>query len=118
MRMLLVEDHPIFRFGVRHLVSQRWPDAEVAEADSLGAALAVLRDSVWDMAIVDLNLPDAKGVESITQILRAAEGVRILVLSLHDEVAYARQVLRLGAHGYLAKEHATDELIHARICPA
>lgn len=113
MRILLVEDHPIFRFGVRHLVSQRWPDAVVAEADSLEAALAMLRDAPWDIAIVDLNLPDAQGVESVTQILRLAEGIRILVLSLHDEVAYARQVLRLGAHGYLAKEHATDELIHA-----
>lgn len=113
MNILLVEDHPVFRFGVRHLLLQRWPDATVGEADSLEAALSALRAGTWDLAIVDLNLPDALGVESITQLHRAAPGLRILVLSLHDELAYARQVMQLGAQGYLTKEHTTDELIHA-----
>lgn len=113
MNILLVEDHPIFRFGVRHLVLQRWPDATVGEADSLHSALAIAHAHAWDIAVVDLNLPDAKGVESVTQIHRALPATRILVLSLHDELAYAKQLLRLGAQGYLTKEHATDELISA-----
>lgn len=113
MKILLVEDHPIFRFGVRQLLLQRWPDATVGEADSLQAALTAVQASGWDIAVVDLNLPDAQGVESVIQIHHAAPALRILVLSLHDELAYARQVLRLGAQGYLTKEHATDELIHA-----
>jgi len=113
MKILLVEDHPIFRFGVRHLVLQRWPDATVGEADSLQTALSAVHTDAWDIAILDLNLPDAKGVESVTQIHRAAPATRILVLSLHDELAYARQLLRLGAQGYLTKEHATEELISA-----
>ncbi|MBI2749796.1 MAG: response regulator [Burkholderiales bacterium] len=113
MNILLVEDHPIFRFGVRHLVTHRWPDAHVGEAETLAAALACTRAQAWDVAVVDLNLPDAQGVESVSQLHRAAPDMRILVLSLHDEVAFAKQVMRLGAMGYLTKEHATDELVTA-----
>ena len=72
-----------------------------------------MQAGAWDIAIVDLNLPDAQGVESVTQIRRAAPAMPMLVLSFHDELAYATQVLRLGAQGYLTKEHATDELITA-----
>lgn len=113
MNILLVEDHPIFRFGVRHLVLQRWPDAVVGEADSLQNAMSMLPQRAWGIAVVDLNLPDVQGIESVIQLHRVAPALRILVLSLHDELAYARQVLRLGAQGYLTKEHATDELITA-----
>jgi two-component system, NarL family, invasion response regulator UvrY len=113
MKILLVEDHPIFRFGVRHLVSTRFPDAEIAEAGSLADALVAARAHAWDIAVVDLNLPDAQGVESVPQLRRAAPNMRILVLSLHDEVAFAKQVFRQGANGYLTKDHATDELVHA-----
>lgn len=113
MKILLVEDHPIFRFGVRHLVAHRWPDAQIGEAGSLAEAVQVARSGAWDLAVVDLNLPDADGVESVTQLHRVAPGMGMLVLSLHDEVAFAKQVLRQGAKGYLTKEHATDELVAA-----
>lgn len=113
MNILLVEDHPIFRFGVRHLVAHSWPDAHIGEAGSLADALQAVRAGAWTLAVVDLNLPDAEGVESVTQLHRLAPGMGILVLSLHDEVAFAKQVMRQGARGYLTKEHATDELVAA-----
>jgi two-component system, NarL family, invasion response regulator UvrY len=113
MRILLVEDHPIFRFGVRHLLLQRWPEAQVQEAESLHKALSAIQSSAWDVAIVDLNLPDSVGIEAVTHIHRAASQMHILVLSLHEEAAYARQVLLQGAQGYLTKENAPDQLIVA-----
>lgn len=113
MRVLLVEDHPIFRFGVRHLIAQRWQDADIGEAQTLASALEAVKNSAWDLAIVDLNLPDSQGIESVTQIRRAARHLPLLVLSLHDETAYARQVIQQGAQGYLTKENAPDELIAA-----
>ncbi|MDP1999894.1 MAG: response regulator transcription factor [Rhodoferax sp.] len=113
MKILLVEDHPIFRFGVRHLLQSRWSGLVLEEVDTLAAALHAARLQHWDLALVDLNLPDAVGVESVSQLHRAAPDLPILVLSLHDEVAFARQVMRLGAKGYLNKEHATDELLAA-----
>lgn len=113
MNILLVDDHPVFRFGVRHVVLQRWPQAHVAEADTLSQALREVRGSPWDLAVVDLNLPDAQGIESVSQLHRAVPGLRMLVLSLHDEATFAAQVMRQGAMGYLTKEHATDELVAA-----
>jgi DNA-binding NarL/FixJ family response regulator len=112
MNILLVEDHPIFRFGVRQLLQQRWPDAVFGEAGSLAEALAAARRHPWDVAVVDLNLPDAEGVEVVSQLRRVA-GLRLLVLSLNAEAAYAQRVLQLGASGYLAKDRAAEELVAA-----
>lgn len=113
MNILLVEDHPIFRFGVRQLIAQRWPTAAIGEADSLAAAIAAVRRQPVDAAVVDLNLPDAEGIESVSQLRRAAPGLRLIVLSLNAESAYATRVLQLGAAAYLTKDRAADELILA-----
>lgn len=113
MKVLLIEDHPIFRFGVRHLIQQRWPDAVCGEAGSLAEALAAVRRETWNVAVADLNLPDADGVEVVSQLLRATAGLRLLVLSLNAEAAYARRVLQIGAAGYLAKDRASEELVAA-----
>lgn len=113
MKILLLEDHPIFRFGVRQLLSQRWPDAEIVEAGTLAAALQLVRRDGLQVAIIDMNLPDAQGLESVSQLHRAAPNLRLLVLSLHVEATYATRVLELGAAGYLTKDRASDELITA-----
>jgi DNA-binding NarL/FixJ family response regulator len=113
MRFLLVEDHPIFRIGMRQLITQHWCDAVISEAQTLQSALHTLQGSNWDLVIVDINLPDSQGIESVTQIRRAARNLPMLVLSLHEETAYARQVIQQGAQGYLTKDNAPDELIAA-----
>lgn len=113
MNVLLLEDHPIFRFGVRHLLMQRWPEAVITEAGTLADALAVVRQQGFDVAVVDLNLPDSEGIEVVSQLRRTAPTLRLLVLSLNTEAAYARRALQLGAVGYLAKDRATEELITA-----
>lgn len=110
MKILLLEDHPIVRLGVRQLISRRWPDADVVEASTLAAALQTLRDGEPDAAVVDLNLPDTDGLESVIRLRRAAPRLRILVLSLNDELAYATRAMQLGAAGYLNKDRAADEL--------
>ena len=113
MKFLVVEDHPIFRFGVRHLIRERWRDADIAEASSLAQALQQAHGGGCDLAILDLNLPDSQGMESVSRLRRAVPAMPMLVLSLHEEVAYARQAIQLGAQGYMAKENAPDELIAA-----
>lgn len=113
MKILLLEDHPIFRFGVRQLINQRWPDAAISEAGTLADALAACRRSPCELAVVDLNLPDTDGLEAIPHLRRAVPGLRLLVLSLNSETAYARRALKLGAAGYLAKDRAAGELIQA-----
>ncbi len=113
MNILLVEDHPIFRFGVRRLLENRWQDVHVHEVETLQSALDALMHSAWDLAIVDLKLPDAMGIEAVAQLRRAARNLRMLVLSLHEESTYARQALLQGAQGYITKDHAPEHLIHA-----
>lgn len=113
MKILLLEDHPIFRLGVRQLVARRWPEAELVEAATLAEALRESRRDPPQAAVVDLNLPDAEGLESVSQLRRALPAMRLLVVSLNAEAGYATRVLQLGAAGYLAKDRAADELVQA-----
>lgn len=113
MNILLLEDHPIFRFGVRQLVARRWPEASICEAGTLAEALAASRQTHFELAVADLNLPDTEGLEVISQLLRALPRVRLLVLSLNSETVYAQRALKLGAMGYLAKDRAAGELVTA-----
>lgn len=113
--MLIVEDHPVVRFGVRHLIEQDGHDGEIGEATSLADALARVRDQPWDVVLLDLSLPDTSGLEGLLRLRRAVPTVPILILilSMHDEAAYAARALQAGASGYLTKEHATTELLSA-----
>jgi len=113
MRILIIDDHPVMRFGVRQLIEQRWPDTEIGEADTLEQGLKLARSDSWDVAVLDLSLPDASGLEGLTHLRRAHASLPILVLSMHDETAYASRALQQGASGYLTKEHATAELVSA-----
>lgn len=113
MNILLVEDHPIFRFGICQMIIRHWPKANICETDTLAAASDAVRKQHFDVALVDLDLPDAKGMESISQLHRTAPSLPLLVLSLHHETSYAIRALQLGAVGYLAKDRTAEELLHA-----
>lgn len=113
MKIILIEDHPIFRIGVRQLILQRWPEAKVVETGTLTEALVAVRGESFQLAIVDLNLPDTHGLEALSQLARATPKTRLLVLSFNSEAAYAQRALQMGAAGYLTKDHAANELITA-----
>lgn len=112
-RFLLLEDHPIVQLGLSQLIATRWPQSTVETASTLVEAQRLVANTSYDMAIVDLNLPDASGLESVSLLRRQAPQLRLLVLSLNDEAAYAQRVLQLGAAGYLSKDRAPTELIQA-----
>ncbi|MCB1955733.1 MAG: response regulator transcription factor [Rhodocyclaceae bacterium] len=113
MRIILLEDHPIFRFGVAQLLRSRWPDVEVAEAATLAEARRLAGSGRWDLVLADLNLPDSHGLESVANLTRALPGVPLLVLSLSSEPDYALRAMQLGAAGFLAKDGAASELLTA-----
>jgi DNA-binding NarL/FixJ family response regulator len=113
MNLLLVEDHPIFRIGVRQLVQQHWPTATIREAGTLAEAMEAVHERFFDLAVVDLNLPDTSGIEALSQMRRMAPATKVLVLSLNSEAAYAQRSLQLGASGYLTKDRAASELVAA-----
>ncbi|WP_077032993.1 response regulator transcription factor [Pelomonas sp. KK5] len=110
MRLLLVDDHPLMRVGVSHLVREEWPDIAIDEADTIAAALARIAAHKPDLVVLDLSLPDASGLEGASRVLRALPGVPLLVLSLNAEAAYAARLMQMGAAGYLPKDRAADEL--------
>jgi two-component system invasion response regulator UvrY len=110
---LLVEDHPIVQLGLRQLISSRWPQARIDATGTLAEAKTLATNSPYDIAVIDLNLPDASGLDTVAGLRRLAPDLRLLVLSLNDEAAYAQRVLQLGAQGYLSKERAATELIQA-----
>ena len=112
-KILLVDDHPIVRQGLAELIEQE-PDLSVCgEAETAPEALEAIVTMKPDIAIVDVSLPDASGVELIKEIKAGHADVPVLVLSMHDETLYAERVLRAGAKGYIMKEEATETVMVA-----
>lgn len=111
MRILLIDDHPLVRAGARQLLAEHWPDAQILEAGDLASGLA--QADGCTLAVIDLSLPDARGLESLVTLRRRVPQVPVLVLSMHAETAYAARALQLGASGYLTKDRAGSELIAA-----
>lgn len=113
MRVLVVDDHPIIRLGVIHLIRGAWPEAEIDEAENVAQAKASVAAQRPDLITLDLQMPDTQGAEAVVQMLRATSGVPILVLSHNADPHHAQRILQLGAAGYLSKDRAPDELVKA-----
>ncbi len=112
-RILVVDDHPIVRRGLRQLFDDE-PDMEVVgEAEDTTDALEQLKAVEPDLVIVDLSLKSGHGLELIPQIKAKNERVKMLVSSMHDESLFAERVLRAGASGYISKQESPSELIKA-----
>jgi len=110
-RVLLVDDHPLVRQGIRMLVGAE-PDLEVCgEAEDAAGALRVLKDVGADVAVVDLTLKDSSGLELIKDIHQRFPKVRVLVVSMRNEGLYAERALRAGARGYVTKEEGPEEVL-------
>ena len=111
MKILIVDDHAIVRDGLSRLLAADG-DHEVKLAATGREALIAARSFRPDLVILDLNLPGLGGLELLRRLV-AIEAGRILVLSMHAEPLYARRSLEAGAHGYVSKNAAPDELLAA-----
>src|SRR5205814_7141268 len=112
-RMVIVDDHPLFRKGLEQLINSHDGFAVCGEAENGPAAMGIIRRIVPDLVIVDLNLPGANGIELIKNIRAEFPKLTILVLSMHDESLYAVRALRAGAQGYVMKHEAMANVIQA-----
>jgi DNA-binding NarL/FixJ family response regulator len=112
-RVLIVDDHPIVRMGVRAILEQAQRFEVCGEAGSVPEALRLLSAENPDVTLLDLTLGGRDGADFVSQCLRICPQTRILVLSQHDESLYAERVLKAGAHGYLMKGEALDDLLDA-----
>jgi len=111
--VVLADDHPVVRAGVRTLL-QAQPSlkvvAEFADLPSTVRGVPTLRP---DVLVLDLAMAGSSSLTAIPGLLASSPGLRLIVLTMHDEPGFAREALRLGAHGYVLKEAAADELVLA-----
>ncbi len=113
IRVMLVDDHAVVRFGFRMLL-EAGGDIEVAsEADSGELAYQRYADVRPDVVVMDLSMPGMGGIEAVRRLLARDKDARVLVLSAHEDSAHPRRVLKAGALGYLSKRSAPEELIAA-----
>lgn len=112
-RLLLVEDHPVFRMGIRQVLEADGDLRVVAEAATLGEALREARAVPFDLALVDVSLPDGNGLNLPALLREAQVNLPVLVVSMHDERAFAEQALAVGAVGYVSKAAPPDTLLGA-----
>jgi DNA-binding NarL/FixJ family response regulator len=112
IRILLADDFTIIRKGVRQILTQAYPNAEIEELEEGEEWADKLRDSPWDMVISDLPGQETRGWETLEQIRRQFPDIPVLILSVYKE-QHACQALESGAAGYLGKDAASDELIWA-----
>jgi DNA-binding NarL/FixJ family response regulator len=112
-RVLIVDDHPLFRRGIISIIEEAPEFALCCEAGSLESALQEVRAKHPDVAVVDVSLPGPNGIELVRRIGALQPKLNVLVMSMHDELIYAIQALRAGAKGYLLKSEATENLITA-----
>ncbi len=113
IRVLVVDDHPVVRDGLRGVLDAE-PDMEVVGEAAHGAeALARIPDAAPDVVLMDLRMPVMGGVEAIAALRRAAPGVRVLVLTTFDTDRDVLPAIEAGATGYLLKDTPRDELLRA-----
>lgn len=110
-RILIVDDHPMMRDGLRQLIATE-PDLEICgEAEDAPAALELAESSKPDIAIVDITLRSSNGLELIKDLHIRSPDTAVLVLSMHDESLYAERVLRAGGRGYIMKQEGGKKII-------
>ncbi len=109
MKILIVDDHPIVRAGLKRLLADL-PHVELSEAAGGKEALVLCRQGRPDLVILDLNLPGLGGLEVIKRLKLEAPEQRILALSMHDDPLYAMRALQAGAAGYVSKNAPPDEI--------
>ncbi len=110
-RVFLVDDHPVFRHGLRQLIEQDGSLEVIGEADSLRPALDAIQADPPDIALVDISLKGVGGLELIKALKVHMPQLPTLVLSMHDEDLYAERAIRAGASGYLQKHEAAERIV-------
>jgi len=109
--IVLVDDHAVVRAGVRRLLEQEPLFEVIGEAESGEKAYQIYGELKPDVMVMDLSMPGMGGLEAIRRILMRYEKAKILVLSMHEDLSFANQTLKLGAKGYLIKNALADDIV-------
>jgi two-component system, NarL family, invasion response regulator UvrY len=113
IRILLADDHTLFREGLKQILARHSDIVVAAEAGSGAETLRLLGELRFDLLVLDISMPGQSGWDILADVRRIPDAPTVLVLSMHPEEQYAVRMLRAGASGYVGKESAADELITA-----
>lgn len=112
-KFLIVDDHSIFRQGVKMIITNAFEQSQCSEANNSAEALVKLHKEKWDLVVLDINMPGRSGLDFILDVMLINAETPILVLSMYEEDQMALRALKAGAKGYLTKSRAADDLIGA-----
>jgi DNA-binding NarL/FixJ family response regulator len=113
IRVLVVDDHAVVREGIRHVLSESAGFAVVGEARSGTEAVASAVELRPNVVVLDISMPGGSGLRAAGELIDRVPGIRVLMLSVHDDIEYVHESIRAGAHGYLRKDSAPAELREA-----
>jgi len=111
IRVIIIDDHPVVRRGLKQIIAAEQDMQVVGEAENAREALRVIRRTACDAVVLDITLPDASGLDVLSQLKSEHPTLPVLIMSIHDEEHYALRVLKAGASGYLMKNSIPEELI-------
>jgi DNA-binding NarL/FixJ family response regulator len=112
-RIVIIDDHPVVRAGLRSLIEAE-PDLTVcAEAGNVRDAIEVVRTQSPDLILIDISLEDSNGIELIKRLKVQTPGLKMLVCSMHDESLFAERAINAGARGYINKHQLTEQILEA-----
>lgn len=112
-RILIADDHAIVRKGLKQILLEHYPGAEIGEAADAEALVTATLNHEWDVVICDMNMPGRSGLDALTQIKQTSPKLPVLIMSMYPEEQYALRVLKAGAAGYIGKETIHDDIIKA-----
>jgi two-component system invasion response regulator UvrY len=111
--ILIVDDHQIIRAGVKELLFEHKGFSVAGEANSGAEALEMVRESNWDLILLDISMAGMNGIDTLKQIKLIKPDLPVLILSMHPEDHYGIHMIRAGASGYLHKQCTSQELVNA-----
>lgn len=113
IRILIADDHPVLRRGLRDILAREFHDAICGEAGNAQEVLAAARTQEWDLVILDVTMPGRSGLDILRDLKKQQPKLPALVLSVHSVDQLGKRALRAGASGYMNKDSAPEELIGA-----
>ncbi len=113
LRVLVADDHPLFRRGVKDILTEGLDGVTVGEAESAQHMLDQANSEAWDAVVMDISMPGRSGAEALKQLKRQHPTLPVLIVSMHPEEQYAVRMFKAGADGYMEKAGAPVELVNA-----
>lgn len=111
IKLLIADDHPIFRKGLKGTILEAFPEIKIFEAQDGAEAIEIIRDKNPDIAILDINMPNINGLEVAQLVLKEKLNTRVIMLTMYKEKEMIRKAMLSGAYAYILKDFAIDEII-------